>query len=245
MNQSEKKVAVVIGVGPADGLGGTLCLRFAQLGLHVVASGRTQETLDTLVEQIVKEGGEATAVAADTTDPDAVRALWDAAEKIGKVDLAIYNAGNNWPIPFTELKLKTVESFWRVSCFGGFVFAREAIDRMLPAERGKLFFTGASASMRGRPQFAHFSAAKAGLRMLAQSLAREFGPQGIHVAHVVVDGGIHGKRLKELVPQFIESRGEDGMIDLQGLADIYQMLYQQPRAAWSHEVDVRPYKETF
>jgi NAD(P)-dependent dehydrogenase (short-subunit alcohol dehydrogenase family) len=116
---------------------------------------------------------------------------------------------------------------------------------MAPRGAGTLLFTGASASIRGKPDFAAFAAAKAGLRALSQSLAREFGPQGIHVGHVVIDGGINGDRLLRGRPGFAAKAGPDGLIGLPGIADLYQLLHNQPRDAWSHEIDVRTHKEAF
>jgi NAD(P)-dependent dehydrogenase (short-subunit alcohol dehydrogenase family) len=137
------------------------------------------------------------------------------------------------------------EKAWRVCTLGGFLFARESLKAMRPRERGTLIFTGASASMRGKPMFAPFTAAKAGLRAMAQSLAREFQPRGIHVGHVVIDGGIAGDKIIKGVPQFAERVGEDGLISLDGIAQAFMYLYKQPRTAWTHEIDLRTYKENF
>jgi len=235
----------VIGVGAERGLGATLCRRFARAGLHVVVSGRTPAKIEPLAEAIRKKGGAATAVAADATAESEVAGLVRRAEAIGPIDAAIYNAGNNMPGEFLSMEAAYFEQCWRVGCFGGFLFAREALRAMQPRGRGTLLFTGASASLRGKPFFAAFTAAKGGLRNLAQSLAREFGPQGIHVAHVVVDGGIAGDRILKGVPGFAEAKGEEGLVDLDGIAAIYEMLHRQPRTAWSHEVDVRTFKEPF
>jgi len=237
--------AVVIGVGPEQGLGAALCRRFAGMGLHVVPAGRTVERIERVADAIRAAGGAATAVAADTTAEADVVALFERAESIGPVEAAIYNAGNNMPGRFLEMEADFFEQCWRVGCFGGFLFAREALRRMQPRGRGSLLFTGASASLRGRPMFAAFTAAKGALRNLAQSLAREFGPQGIHVGHVVVDGGIAGDRILKGFPGFAEARGEEGLVDLDGIAALFEMLHRQPRVAWSHEVDVRTFKEPF
>jgi NAD(P)-dependent dehydrogenase (short-subunit alcohol dehydrogenase family) len=134
---------------------------------------------------------------------------------------------------------------WRVACFGGFLVGREAARRLVPMGRGTVLFTGASASMRGKPGFAHFSAAKAGLRMIAQAMAREYGPHGIHVAHVLVDGGIAGERLRTFAPQFVQAKGEDGLLDLDAIAETYWQIHMQHPTAWTHEVDLRPFKEPF
>jgi len=239
------KTAVIIGVGAQRGLGATLCRRFARVGLHVVVAGRTAAKLAAVADEIGAAGGSATAVEADTTAEPAVIDLFDRAEAIGPVDLAVYNAGNNMPGDLLTMEAEYFERCWRVGCFGGFLFGREAARRMKPRGRGTILFTGASASLRGRPYFAAFTAAKGGLRNFAQSMAREFGPQGIHVAHVVVDGGIAGDRIEKGLPDFATAMGEDGLIDLDGIADLYELLYRQPRTAWSHEIDVRTFKEKF
>jgi NAD(P)-dependent dehydrogenase (short-subunit alcohol dehydrogenase family) len=164
---------------------------------------------------------------------------------LNPVDLVAYNAGNNQRIDFREVTAKQFQDFWRVGCFGGFLVGREAARRLVPLGRGTVIFTGASASLRGKPGYAQFAAAKAGLRMIAQSMAREYGPQGVHVAHVIIDGGIDGERLRTFRPQIIEERGEDGMLNIDAIAEIYWQIHRQPRSAWTHEVDLRPFKEPF
>jgi NAD(P)-dependent dehydrogenase (short-subunit alcohol dehydrogenase family) len=144
-----------------------------------------------------------------------------------------------------DMEAAFFEQVWRVGCFGGFLVGREAVRRMLPAARGTVIFTGATASLRGRPQTTAFASAKAALRSLAQSMARAYGPQGIHVAHVVVDGGIAGDKIVKGLPQFAEKMGEDGLISLTGLADAYWYLHRQQRAAWTHELDLRTFKESW
>lgn len=237
--------AVVIGVGAERGLGAILCRRFASAGLHVFVAGRTPEKIERVAEGIRGAGGAATAVASDATSEAETAELVRRAEAEGPLDLAVYNAGNNMPGAFLEMEADFFERCWRVGCFGGFLFARETLRAMQPRGRGTLLFTGASASLRGKPHFAAFTAAKGALRNLAQSLARDFGPQGIHVGHVVVDGGIAGDRIIEGLPAFAAQKGEDGLVDLEGIADLYELLYRQPRTAWSHEIDVRTYKEPF
>ena len=164
---------------------------------------------------------------------------------LNPIDLVAYNAGNNRRIDFREMTAQQFEDFWRVGCFGGFLVGREAARRLLPLGRGTVIFTGASASLRGKPGYAQFAAAKAGLRMIAQSMAREYGPQGIHVAHVIIDGGIDGERLRAFRPQIVKERGEDGMLNIDAIAEIYWQIHRQPRSAWTHEVDLRPFKEPF
>ncbi len=239
------KTAIVIGVGAGEGLGAAVCRMAAGEGLHVFVGGRTEAKVEAVAEAIRAAGGQATAVTADTTDEASVAAFVEAAERVGPIDLAVFNAGNNMPGDVLEMEAGYFEACWRIGCFGGFLFCREALRRMAPRGAGTLLLTGASASMRGKPRFAAFTAAKAGLRALGQSLAREFGPRGIHVAHIVVDGGIDGERLKTGAPQFAERVGADGLIGLDGLADAYRFLYRQKRSAWSQELDLRTHKESF
>jgi NAD(P)-dependent dehydrogenase (short-subunit alcohol dehydrogenase family) len=235
------KTALVIGVGPAAGLGARLCERFASLGLHVFVAGRTQTDLDRVVRSIETNGGKATAVVTDATNEAQVTTLFDRAERDGgeSIDLAIYNAGNNAPGKIVEMTADYFERAWRVGCFGGFLFGREAVRRMIPTGGGKLFFTGASASLRGRANFGAFNAAKSGLRNLAQAMAKEYAQDRIHVAHVVIDGAIGGDKIIKRFPEFAAERGEEGLINLEGIVDAYVYLYKQPRTAWSFEVDVR------
>lgn len=244
-----RPVAIVFGVGAERGLGAALCRRFAAGGHHVLVSGRTPAKLEQVVRTIENAGGSAAALPADITQESDVIAAFDRAMSPGTgldpVDLVAYNAGNNQHIDLRELTAEQFESFWRVGCYGGFLVGREAARRMVPLGRGTVLFTGASASLRGKPGYAHFAAAKAGLRMLAQSMAREYGPQGIHVAHVVIDGGIDGDRLRRFRPAIVAERGEDGLLGIDAIAETYWHLHQQPRSAWAQEVDLRPYKEGF
>lgn len=241
------KTAIVVGVGPELGLGATLCRRLAALGYHVYASGRTEARVEAVATAIRNSKGHATAVATDTTDEADVLRLFDMATKPdpAALDCVIYNAGNNVASPLRELDAKTFEGAWRVGCFGGFLVGREAARRMAPNGRGTMIFTGASASLRGRANFAAFAAAKAGLRALAQSMAREFGPQGLHVAHVIIDGGINGERLRTRRPERVKQAGDDGLLNLDAIADAYMHLLAQHKTAWTHEFDLRPFKEPF
>jgi NAD(P)-dependent dehydrogenase (short-subunit alcohol dehydrogenase family) len=241
--------AVVAGVSAELGLGAALCRRFAREGYHVLVAGRTPAKIEQVAASIERTGGRATPFPTDVTREEDVVALFDRAMAGGgasqPADLAVYNAGNNRMIDFRELSAATFEEFWRGGCFGGFLFGREAARRLVPLGRGTVLFTGASASLRGKPGFAHFAASKAGLRAIAQSMAREFGPLGIHVAHVVIDGGIAGERLLTLRPQIVEQRGEDGLLGIDAIAEMYWQIHRQPRSAWTHEIDLRPYKENF
>jgi NAD(P)-dependent dehydrogenase (short-subunit alcohol dehydrogenase family) len=159
--------------------------------------------------------------------------------------VAFNSAALNMPFDFLELSAEQFEETWRQNCFAGFLVGREAARRMVPLGRGTMIFTGASGSMRGRPRFAQFAAAKSGLRMIAQSMAREFGPQGLHVAHVIIDGGVGGDRLLNALPGVAEALGQDGMLDPEAIAECFLQLHRQPRSTWGHEIDLRPYKENF
>jgi len=231
------KTAIVIGVGPDRGLGGQLCKRFAADGLHVLVAGRTQESLEAIVDGIRGDGGSAEAVVADATREADVEQLF--AKAGDGLDLAIYNAGNNTPGRIVDMEADYFEQSWRVCCFGGFLFGREAVRRMLPRGGGTLLFTGASASLRGRAGFGAFNSSKAALRTLAQAMAKEYGPEGIHVGHVVVDGAIGGDKVMGRFPEYAEKLGEAGMISIEGIVDGFAYLYRQPRRAWSFELDVR------
>ena len=241
--------AVVVGVGAERGLGAALCRRFAAEGYHVLVVGRTPEKIAQVAKTICATGRSAEAITVDTTREDDVIRLFDGAMSphSGReaADVVIFNAGNNRRIDFKELSAEQFEEFWRIGCFGGFLVGREAARRLAPLGRGTIIFTGASASLRGKPGFAHFAAAKAGLRMIAQSMSRQYGPLGIHVAHVVIDGGINGERLLSRMPTLATERGEDGLLGIDAIADTYWNIHRQQRSAWSQEVDLRPFKESF
>jgi NAD(P)-dependent dehydrogenase (short-subunit alcohol dehydrogenase family) len=241
--------AVVVGVGAERGLGAALCRRFAAEGYHVLVAGRTPEKIERVVASIHQGGGSAEAMVVDTTREEDVVRLFDRAMSPGggrePSSLVVFNAGNNQRIDFRELTAAQFEDFWRVGCFGGFLVGREAARRLAPLGRGTVIFTGASASLRGKPGFAHFAAAKAGLRVIAQSMAREFGPLGIHVAHVVVDGAINGDRIRNRMPTLIKERGDDGLLGIDAIADTFWLIHCQQRSAWTQEVDLRPFKEPF
>ena len=238
------KTAIVMGVGPDRGVGGQLCARFAAEGLHVIAAGRTQESLDAIVETIEASGGSAEACVADATSETDTQRLFDRAGSA--LDVAIYNAGNNTPGRIAEMEADYFEAAWRVVCFGGFLFGREAVRRFDAAGNGgTLLFTGASASLRGRPSFGAFNSAKGALRNLAQAMAKEYGSDGIHVGHVVIDGPVAGDKIMKRWPERAAEMGEDRMISIEGIVDAYLYLYRQPRRAWTFEVDVRTSLESW
>ena len=235
------KKAVIIGVGAEQGLGAQLAKRFASEGLHVFVASRTQPRIDALTVEIEQAGGIATAVCADATNEEQVIKLF---EKAGSgLRLAIYNTGNNFSGQIIDMESDYFEKSWKSCCFGGFLFGREAVRRMVPSGNGTLLFTGASASLRGRANFGAFNSAKAGLRTLAQAMAKEYGPRGIHVGHVVIDGAIAGDKIMRHLPELAKKLGEDGMIKIEGIVDGYEYLYNQSPQSWTFELDLRTYIE--
>jgi NAD(P)-dependent dehydrogenase (short-subunit alcohol dehydrogenase family) len=241
--------AVVVGVGGEDGLGAALSRCYAANNRHVLIAGRTLTKVEQVAASIRRDGGSAAAYAVDATREEEVIRLFDAAmtrDELGSpADLVTYNVGINQKIDFRQLEASTFEDFWRSNTLGGFLVGREAARRFVPLGRGSIFFTGASGSLRGMPGFAHFGASKAGLRMISQSMAREFGPQGIHIAHVIVDGAIEGDRVRSLFPGIFEQLGENGALSTNAIAETYWQLHLQHPSAWTQEMDVRPFKERF
>jgi NAD(P)-dependent dehydrogenase (short-subunit alcohol dehydrogenase family) len=239
------KAAIVLGVGAEQGLGGALCRRFAREGLHIVVAGRTIEKLEAVVATITKAGGSAETCQTDVTSGDDVARLFDQADGQHMIEAVLYNAGNNAIIPFADLTPETFENFWRVCCLGGMLTAQSAMPILADQGHGSMLFTGASGSLRGKAHFAHFASAKAGLRMLAQSLAREYGPQGVHVAHVIVDGVINGEMVRQRFGEYLDNLGPDGSLEPDAIADAFWAIHSQHRSAWTHELEVRPFKENW
>jgi NAD(P)-dependent dehydrogenase (short-subunit alcohol dehydrogenase family) len=237
--------AVVVGVGPSRGLGAAIARRFAREGLKVTVLGRNADKLNATVAEMRTQGAAVEGVVGDVTDQATMTRVIAEAEARAPIAAAVFNAGGNWPAPFLEIDGKRFEEFWRVNALAGLFFGQAAIRAMLARERGTLIYTGASASLRGRANFVGFASAKAALRAVAQSAAREFGPKGIHVAHVVVDGAIDGERIATLVPQLKQQRGPDGLLDPDAIAENYWTLHAQKRSAWTHEIDVRPWVEAW
>jgi len=233
------KTAIVIGVGPERGLGAQLCKRFAADGLKVIVAGRTQSAIDAVAAEITRAGGQPVPIVADATSESDIGKLFDAAGT--ELDLAIYNAGNNTPGKIIDMDAAYFEQSWRVVCFGGFLFGREAIRRMLLKKAGTLLFTGASASLRGRPNYGAFNSAKAGLRTLAQAMAKEYAEDGIHVGHVLVDGAIAGDKIFQHFPG--AANREESLISIEAIVDAFAFLYSQPPRGWSFEIDVRTSRE--
>ena len=246
-------IAWIGGVGASAGLGAAVARRFAREGFTVALSGRSADRLEQRREEIAAAGGIALALPVDLADDAAVREVAARLQQHGPVVGAIFNAGSFERAPTLELTPAQFEQTWRTSTLAGFLFAQAALRAILangqaadaPGGRGSLILTGATSALRGRPPYAAFAAAKAALRSLAQTLAREFGPQAVHVAHVVVDGGIDGERLRRNAPGRAEAAGDDGLLSPDAIAETYWHLHAQHRSAWSQEVDLRPFKEGF
>ncbi len=228
-------VAVVVGAGP--GLGAALTRRFAQAGMKVAVARRRKEELEALAAET---GGQA--YACDATDHGEVEALFSAVERdLGSPGVVSFNAGAYRPGGILEITPEDFELCWRIGCLGGFNVGQAAARRMLEAGSGTLLFTGATAALRGSAGFANLAVPKFGLRALAQSLARELGPKGIHVAHLVIDGQIAAER-----PGYSPAeRGADAVLDPAAIAEAAYQLHLQPRSAWTQELDLRPWVERF
>ncbi len=241
----KKNTALVVGVGASEGLGAAAARRFAREGLHVVVAGRTAQKVERVAEEIIASGGSAEAVAGDAAlEENAIRFV-ETAEATAPLAIVLQNSGSNRRDPFLELATADFETIWREHCMAGFLTGRESARRMVPRGRGTILFTGASASLRGKAFYAAFAAAKAGLRAISQSMAREFGPKGIHVAHVIIDGGISGARLKSRFPDLEKKLGPDSLLSIEAIAEAYWQLHLQHRSAWTLEQDLRPWVESF
>jgi NAD(P)-dependent dehydrogenase (short-subunit alcohol dehydrogenase family) len=238
-------VVWIAGVGASKGLGAAVGRRFAAGGLAVALTGRNAERLRTVAGEIAAAGGKAHAIPGDVSSPADIARLAAQVKELGPLHAAVFNAGNAVRGTPLELAPEDFESTWRGSAFAGYLFARTALPALLDAGGGTLLFTGATASIRGRGPFVAFASAKAALRSVAQSFAREYGPRGVHVAHVVIDGGIDGERLRQSAPDRTAKDGDDGLLSPDAIAETYWQLHRQHRSAWTHELDVRPYKESF
>jgi NAD(P)-dependent dehydrogenase (short-subunit alcohol dehydrogenase family) len=236
---------LVVGVGAWQGLGAAIARRFAGAGHPVGVAGRNAQKLEATAAELEKSGARASFVVGDAALAEDTRRFAAQAQRLAPLAVAVHNAGGNEPAPFLEVSEERFTRHWREHALGGFQVAQAALPLLLRSGGGSLFFTGASASLRGKAMFAPFASAKAALRNLAQSIAREYGPQNIHVAHVVVDGGIGGERLLSRNPQLRERRGEDGLLDPDAIAEAYWNLHHQQRSAWTLELDLRPWSESF
>ena len=235
-------------VGAGDGVGGAIARAFAAEGMEVCITRRARnlQQLEELAQSIRDGGGKARAYGVDARSEEEMIALVDKIEaEVGPLEVVVFNIGANVRFSLTDTTSRVFHKVWEMACFAGFLTGREAARVMLPRGRGTILFTGASASLRGRQGFSAFAAAKHGLRALAQSAARELGPQGIHVAHVVVDGSIDGVFSRANIPD-LEARLEgDSILKPDEIARNYVWLHKQQRSAWTHELDLRPWTETW
>jgi NAD(P)-dependent dehydrogenase (short-subunit alcohol dehydrogenase family) len=244
-NASYPGVAWIVGVGASAGLGAALARRFARGGLRVAVTGRNEARLRSIAAEIADAGGQAQALPGDVTIPSEVARLTALVREMGRLRAALFNAGNMVRGSALDVTPEQFESTWRGSAYAGFLFVRATLPLLLESEGGSLLLTGATASIRGGGPFIAFASAKAALRSLAQSAAREYGPRGIHVAHVVIDGGIDGERLRAGAPDRVAAAGQDGLLHPDAIAESYWHLHEQPRNAWTHELDLRPFNERF
>ncbi len=242
---TEPRHASVAVIGAGDYIGAAIARRFAREGYLVHAGRRNGEKLAPLVQEIEAAGGRCIGKTLDARDEAAVVAFINEAEAAAPLEVVVFNIGANVNFPILDTTERVFRKVWELACYAGFLSGREAARVMLPRGRGSIFFTGATASMRGGKGYAAFASAKFGLRAVAQSMARELGPQGIHVAHLVIDAGVDTAWVRER----IKARGDTGndrlLMDPASIGETYWQLHQQPRDAWTHELDVRPFSETF
>jgi NAD(P)-dependent dehydrogenase (short-subunit alcohol dehydrogenase family) len=240
---SERKVALVVGAG--DATGGAIARRFAREGFVTCVTRRTLEPLAPLLEQIRAAGGEAHGFGCDARVESQVVSLFEHIEReIGPIEVLVFNIGGNVNFPIAETTERVFRKVWEMSCLSGFLNAREAAKVMQARGRGTILFTGATASLRGGSGFSAFAAGKHGLRAVAQSMARELGAKNIHVAHVVIDGGIDTAFIQERNPErYATLKPQDGILNPEAIAENYWHLHCQHRSAWTHELDLRPWME--
>ena len=239
-NASGASVAVI---GAGDFIGASIVRKFAAQGFAVHAGRRNGEKLAPLL------GGPVTGRSLDAREPEDLTAFLAEAEAIAPLALVVFNVGANVQFPLTETTDRVFRKVWEMACFSGFVAVREAARIMVPRGAGKIFVTGATAGLRGNPGYAAFAAAKAGLRAMAQSAARELWPQGIHVAHLVIDAGVDTEWVRARVIERIGAEALAAQPDLlmppEAVAEAYWALYNQPKSAWTFEQEIRPYGETW
>jgi NAD(P)-dependent dehydrogenase (short-subunit alcohol dehydrogenase family) len=239
---SDAKAILVIGAG--DATGGAIARRFAREGYVACVTRRNADKLQPLVEQITAAGGRAVGFGSDARQEAQMLALVAEIERdIAPIEVAVFNVGANVRFGVAEMTAQVYRKVWEMGCFAGFLMGREAARVMLPRGRGTIIFTGATASLRGGEGFAAFAGAKHALRALAQSMARELGPKGIHVAHPVIDGAIDTEFIRSNFPQRYALKEQQGIVNPDSIAEAYWQIHRQPRDAWTHEIDLRPWME--
>ena len=236
------QAALIIGAG--DATGSAIARQFARHGLIACVNRRSADKLQPLVDQIRADGGQAHGFAADARQEDEVIKLVDTIERdIAPIEVMVFNIGANVPCSILEETARKYFKIWEMACFSGFLAGREVAKRMVSRGHGTIIYTGATAGLRGSANFAAFAGAKHALRALAQSMARELGPKNIHVAHVVVDGAIDTAFIRDTFPERYATRDQDGILNPDHIASNYWHLHTQPRDAWTHELDLRPWME--
>ena len=239
-----RKAILVIGAG--DATGGAVARRFAREGYVACVTRRSVDKLQPLVDRIRADGGEAHAFGSDARKEEDMVALVERIEReIAPIEVAVFNIGANVRFGITETTARVYFKVCEMACFGGFLMGREVAKAMLPRGRGTIIFTGATASLRGRDGYAAFAGAKHALRALAQSMARELWPKGIHVAHPVIDGAIDTEFIRSNFPQRYALKDQQGILNPDSIADAYWNIHQQPRDAWTHETELRPWMESW
>ena len=240
----EQRAVLVVGAG--DATGGAIARRFAREGFIACVTRRSADKLEPLVERIRAEGGQAHGFGSDARKEDEVVALVQRIEReIAPIEVAVFNIGANVRFPVVETTERVYRKVWEMAALAGFLVGREVAKAMLPRGRGTIVFTGATASVRGGAGFSAFAGAKHALRALAQSMARELGPQGIHVAHSIIDGAIDTAFIAENFPERYKLKASDGILDPEAIAEAYWQLHRQHRSAWTQELDLRPWTETW
>ena len=240
-SKNNKPIALIVGAG--DYLGSAIAKRFSKGGFKIAASRRRGD-LKNLIKSIEKSGGEAIGFHSDArSEKGVIELIRNIEGQLGPIEVCIYNVGGNVSYPILETTSRVYRKVWEMCALGGFLVSKEVLKYMLSRKYGTILFTGASASLRGKKGFSAFSGGKQALRALAQSLAREVGPEGIHISHVIIDGLIENENTRRLFPDDFLSRSADGILQPAEVAQIYWQLHQQAKNAWSFEVDLRPYSE--
>lgn len=238
-----KKQAVLV-IGAGDATGSAIAKRFAKEGLIACATRRNADKLQPLIDEIVNSGGEAHGFASDARkEEEVIKLVEDIERDIAPIEVMVFNIGANVPSSILDETAQKYFKIWEMACFSGFLVGREVAKRMVARGRGTIIFTGATAGLRGSANFAAFAGAKHALRALAQSMARELGPKNIHVAHIVVDGAIDTAFIRDNFPERYAMKDQDGILNPDHIADNYWHLHAQPRDAWTHELDLRPWME--
>jgi len=245
-----KRNATVAVIGAGDFIGAAIAKRFATEGFVIFAGRRNADKLTPLVADIEAAGGSIVARGLDARKEDDITAFLREADAHAPLEVCIFNVGGNVNFPLLDTTERVFRKVWELACYAGFLTGREAARVMLPRGRGSIFFTGATASVRGGIGYAAFASAKSGLRAVAQSMARELGPKNIHVAHLIIDAGVDTAFVRERIkqqagPQALDNLEPDQLMNPGSVAEAYWQLYRQPRDAWTFELDVRPYREVW